>query len=547
MALLKKCNLCSEKGLFLKLTNGLCDNCKLSLESLENDYTAILQKIALNPNNKGSVISDLNTLITKAKTFEGIPSSLSIENCKSLLKSLTDTTAQSNADVPTPINDTNKNILDTTPTIIKENLGNLTNISPVPNLTSPNIDQNININNTLTNSTTNPDNITTSPSLKLNITPSNEVKLKFSPNQQTSAGAASEPIDKVTYTVPIQKIRNLIEPLTELDNPNDSIDISVDKKNNGTLTLNLGSSNSITKKAPTTVSLNLQSELNKKEIKNKIENSLNNNSILNETQSIKDTFIINNLKKKCSLLISKLDSPNATLDDIASNYFHIKNEILPILNENSIPDIDGVNIKNSLENAKNTLCIRSKKKEEELFDFFNYVTIFVQTTGLSPKNSDIIEISAVKVSYGKIIDEFYSLINPIKSIKLSVTQMTGISNEDVEDKPTIDMIIPNLINFIGDYQLIAFNPKPVDLFLNSTLKKLSMDSLKKSIISSMSLYRIRFKNFHGQPPTSSDIASICLDLLPANDVEYIDSFKSFSLSNSHAIYKLYEILKYRYK
>ncbi|MGL5069383.1 MAG: 3'-5' exonuclease [Sarcina sp.] len=504
MALLKKCNLCSEKGLFLKLTNGLCDHCKLNLETLESDYTAILQKIALNPNNKGSVVSDLNILMTKAKIFEGISSSVSIENCKSLLKSLTTTTSDS---------------------------------------ALPIIDQNININNSLTSSTSNLDNIITPhQSLKLKLSPTTKVKLNLAPNRQDST---SEKHENVVYKLPVQKIRNLIEPLTEIDNDNDCIDISVNKKNKSISTL--ASTNSILKKTPTTLNLNLQSKLNKKEFKNKIENTLNNTSILNETQSIKDTFIINNFKKKCSSLISKLDSQNATLDSIAHNYFHIKNEILPVLNENSITDIDDMNIKKSLDNAKNTLCIRSKQKENDLFDFFNYITIFVQTTGLSPKNSDIIEISAVKVSYGKIIDEFHTLVNPIKTIKLSVTKTTGISNEDVEDKQTIDMIIPNLIKFIGDYQLVAFNPKPVDLFLNSTLKKLNMDTLKKSITSAVNLYRIRFKNFHGQPPTLSDISSICLDLLSSTDVAYIDSFKSFSLSNSHAIYKIYEILKYRYK
>ena len=545
MALLKKCNLCSEKGLFLKLTNGICDSCKSNLEKLENDYTSILQKIALSPNDKSSVISDLNMLMSKAKTFDGIPSSLSIENCKSLLKSISENEDKVKPSIPKVVTLENLNITKNIETNIE--------VVPVqPTLTNISADEPVQHPNPLENilPVSPLPLVQTASAIKLNIKPTNQIKLKLAPTPATiSVTENIEEAEKVTYSIPITKIRNLIQPLNEKENLNDVIDISVDKKNNGGLTLKLGNTTTL-KKQPTTLNLNLQSNNNKKELISRIENDLNSNfsnTILAETQSIKDTFIINNLKKKCSLLISKLDSPNATLDDIAENYFHIKKELLPILNENSLTEIDGVNIKTSLDNAKNTLCIRSKKKEHELFDFFNYISIFVQTTGLAPKNSDIIEISATKISYGKIISEFYTLVNPIKSIKLAVTSVTGITNSDIENQPTIDMLLPSLMDFIDDYQLVSFNSKSVDLFINSNLKKLGMPLIKKPIISSMSLYRIRFKNFHGVPPTISDISSTCLDLLPASDVEYIDAFNSFSLSNSHAIYKLYEVLKYRYK
>lgn len=488
MALLKKCNHCSEKGFFLKLTNGLCDNCKLIVENLENDYTTLLQKIALTPDNLKSAIEDLNILISKAKPFDGI-SNVSISVYESLLSTLSEK---------------EKNSLSNDNTI--KNISISSNTNKISN------------------------NIKVKPiNLKLNSIKTTNESLKKNMN-----------IDDIIFQASPSKIKNLIEPLLYQDISNELINTSK------TLKLNITSSGPSKKsssviEAPT---LNLDSSSNKYKTQIKFENKT---SSIIEPPSIKDTFIINNLKKKCSLLISKLDDSNTTVDSIAENYFYIKNELLPDLNTNSNFLNENPDIQKSLENAKNTLCIRSKKTEEELFNFFNYVTIFVQTTGLSPKNSDIIEISAAKVSYGKIVDEFYSLINPIKSIKISVTNSTGISNKDVEDKPTIDMIIRPLVEFIGDYQLVAFNPKPIELFINSTLKKLNMPLINKPVISVRNLYRIRYKNYYGYQPTLSDLSSTCTDLLPSKDIDYINQFDSLSLSTSHATYKVYEILKYKYK
>lgn len=531
MALLKKCNHCSEKGIFLKLTNGLCDNCKSAIENLETNYTNLLQKIALNPNNKFIFIEELNTLITKAIPFDGT-ASISISTYKKLLSTLSENELTKNESTVKPnealpnneTQDTNKlPPIESKFTNIDSSVGDKTNVSNSNNIK-------LQISNLDINSKSN-----------LNIKP-NSI---FKNTSHTTKENQHKPIQNVLVTetipnsapcVPI-KIKNLVEPVPTPKTLTDYENNPAEKKTPTNLTLNLSNKPSL--KQTSTLNLNLQSTLNKKEIKNKIESTLKTSI---EPSSIKDTFILNNLKKGCSTLIAKLDDSNASLDSIAEGYFDIKNNLLPSLNKSIETDIQ-----TTLDTVKNTLCIRSKKSETELFDFFNYITIFIQTTGLAPTNSDIIEISALKISYGKIIDEFYTLVNPIKSIKLSVTKTTGISNEDVENKPTIDLVIPSLIKFIGDYQLVGFNAKPVELFINSTLKKLNMPLIPKTPLSTISLYRVRYKSFHGQPPTLSDITSTCIDLLPQNDIAYINNFKSFSISSSHAIFKIYEILKYRYK
>lgn len=551
MALIKKCNICSEKGMFLKLSNGICPSCYASMLQLENKYTKILQKIAV-ADDKEEILKELNAFIKIFQKFDGISNSISLKSCNSLLSNLiAKTTKENNLDEVS----TDKQLL------ISDNTINLneSEIKKSPNIISS-------------------DNFVNSNSKVDKKASNNTINLKLETNNFNSMhNKVQSPIES-SNTISDFKIRNIIEPVSFNNSP--EIEVlekpvfeltSTDKINNNSKSLNFKlTKNNFTPSSKLNVNNNLnENNIHKasslKQHSSKSINlnlssrniSLSSNTINNITpvntdiklksNTINHSLKIQNMKSKCSSLISKINNPNESIDTVAKIYFNILDEILPILTENKISDIDGEDINILLENCKNTLCLRCRKKEDELFDFFNYVSIFVQTTGLTPNNSDIIEISALKISYGKIVDEFYTLVNPIKTIKQAVETSTGISNSDVENSKTIDLILPELLNFIGDFSLVTFNNKIVDLFLNTNLTKLNMPKISKPIISTINLYRIRFKNYYGIPTTNSDISSCAKDLLSLSDIEYINKFPTFSLSNSHAIYMLYEILKYRYK
>lgn len=88
----------------------------------------------------------------------------------------------------------------------------------------------------------------------------------------------------------------------------------------------------------------------------------------------------------------------------------------------------------------------------------HYVVLDLETTGLSPKKGGrIIEIAAVRVINGKIVDVFHTLVNPQLKIPPKITNITNISNEDVADKPTILEVLPKLYRFIGDSVIVAHN------------------------------------------------------------------------------------------
>ena len=56
----------------------------------------------------------------------------------------------------------------------------------------------------------------------------------------------------------------------------------------------------------------------------------------------------------------------------------------------------------------------------------NYIVFDLETTGISPENDSIIEISAVKVVNKKVTDTFSSLVNPERPIPYGATAVNGI-------------------------------------------------------------------------------------------------------------------------
>lgn len=115
----------------------------------------------------------------------------------------------------------------------------------------------------------------------------------------------------------------------------------------------------------------------------------------------------------------------------------------------------------------------------------DWVIIDLETTGLVPKNDKIIEIGAVKLSSDGSRFSFHTLINPECSIPTEVVELTGITDDDVFGKPTIDDILPEFIEFIDDSVPVAHNSAFDGAFLEQYInipKGDWLDTLKLSKI-----------------------------------------------------------------
>lgn len=85
------------------------------------------------------------------------------------------------------------------------------------------------------------------------------------------------------------------------------------------------------------------------------------------------------------------------------------------------------------------------------------VVFDLETTGFSSVRNNIIEIGAVKVKDGEVIDRFSTFVNPKEPIPYRITQVTSITDDMVMDARTIEEILPEFIEFIGDSYLVAHN------------------------------------------------------------------------------------------
>ena len=75
-------------------------------------------------------------------------------------------------------------------------------------------------------------------------------------------------------------------------------------------------------------------------------------------------------------------------------------------------------------------------------------------TGLHPKSDKIIEIGAIKVKNGKIIDTYAMMVNPMMVIPQRITELTGITNEDVSRGEDMDVAMAGLLRLIDGEELV---------------------------------------------------------------------------------------------
>jgi DNA polymerase-3 subunit alpha (Gram-positive type) len=117
----------------------------------------------------------------------------------------------------------------------------------------------------------------------------------------------------------------------------------------------------------------------------------------------------------------------------------------------------------------------------------SYVCVDIETSGIRSKWDRIIEIGAVKVVQGKIVDTFSELINPGVPLSPFITQLTGIDDSMVKDCEPIEVILPKFISFSEDYPLLGHNLAFDFAFLkqnaenlNCQFEKNGLDTLKIS-------------------------------------------------------------------
>ena len=86
-----------------------------------------------------------------------------------------------------------------------------------------------------------------------------------------------------------------------------------------------------------------------------------------------------------------------------------------------------------------------------------FVAFDLETTGLSSKTDLIIEIGAVIMEKGREVGRFQTFVNPGRKLDRKIVELTGITDDMLNDAPDIREVLPKFMEFVGDRVLVAHN------------------------------------------------------------------------------------------
>ena len=117
------------------------------------------------------------------------------------------------------------------------------------------------------------------------------------------------------------------------------------------------------------------------------------------------------------------------------------------------------------------------------------IVLDTETTGLDYTRERIIEFAGVRLENGKIVDEYQTLINPNQHIRKSSMAVHGITQEMVQDAPTEEEVLPKILEFIGDYPIVAHNAIFDYSFLNEAKLRVFGEKLENPRIDTQVMFK----------------------------------------------------------
>jgi len=104
------------------------------------------------------------------------------------------------------------------------------------------------------------------------------------------------------------------------------------------------------------------------------------------------------------------------------------------------------------------------------------IVLDFETTGMSPDHGDrAIEIGAVKLEQGEVVDRFQCLMNPGMRVNGFIEDFTGITNTMLKQAPPCEEVMDEFADFAGDSNLVAHNASFDRRFLDAECYRISRD------------------------------------------------------------------------
>lgn len=189
----------------------------------------------------------------------------------------------------------------------------------------------------------------------------------------------------------------------------------------------------------------------------------------------------------------------------------------------------------------------------------DFVIFDIETTGFSKINDRIIEIGAVKVCRGEIVDRYSTFVNPKIPIPYNITQLTSISDDMVLEAPVIEDALKDFLAFSRDCVLVAHNASFDMGFIIQNAQRLGLSKeftyidtvgLSRILLPNLSRYKLNsvakalgvsLENHHRAVDDAEATAEIFLKLigmLDEKDIVNINDIDKLGRLSAEAIRKL---------
>ena len=188
-----------------------------------------------------------------------------------------------------------------------------------------------------------------------------------------------------------------------------------------------------------------------------------------------------------------------------------------------------------------------------------YIVFDIETTGFSAIRDRIIEIGAVKVTDGKIVDKFSTFVNPERPIPFEITNLTSITDDMVMSAPTIETALPQFLEFVGEGVLVAHNAGFDVGFIEQNCRNLGLDdhfvyadtvALARVLLPTLSKYKlnivakalnISLENHHRAVDDAGATAEIFVkfvEMLKKDNITTLKEVNRYGDRNVNAIRKM---------
>ncbi|MEG0448247.1 MAG: PolC-type DNA polymerase III [Lysinibacillus sp.] len=130
--------------------------------------------------------------------------------------------------------------------------------------------------------------------------------------------------------------------------------------------------------------------------------------------------------------------------------------------------------------------------QHRLLEDDTFVVFDVETTGLSTAYDTIIELAAVRIKDGQVIDKYESFANPHHALSATTIELTGITDDMVRTAPEVEQVIREFHEFIGDSIVVAHNASFDMGFLYTGYKKFGLENVVHPVIDTLELARLLY-------------------------------------------------------